>query len=144
MHMKFETEIPKQNWVTLPKPCCLQSPETEKTNMATRQPFRKWGHRKSLGSYSYTQVLGHWSFEFIFKAKLKLEPGNQTIQYGCQVTILKLTSLKIIRLLPIYISTVPLKFRVDIHSQTKVRVWKPKNPIWLPGSHFESDVAENQ
>ena len=29
MHMKFETEIPKQNWVTLPKPYCLQSPETK-------------------------------------------------------------------------------------------------------------------
>ena len=32
MHMKFETEIPKQNWVTLPKPCCLQSPETKNLN----------------------------------------------------------------------------------------------------------------
>ena len=27
MHVKFETEIPKQTWVTLPKPC---HPETEK------------------------------------------------------------------------------------------------------------------
>ena len=96
MHMKFETEIPKQTWVTLLKPCRLQSPETEKSNMATRQPFRKWGNWKSTGSYSYTQVLGHWSFEFIFKAKLKL------------------------------------------------RVWKPKNPIWLPGGHFEINTAENQ
>ena len=51
MHMKFETEIPKQTWVTLPKPC---HPETEKSNMATRQPFRKWGHWKSIGSYPYT------------------------------------------------------------------------------------------
>ena len=47
MHMKFETEIPKQTWVTLPKPC---RPETKKSNMATRQPFRKWGHWKSIGS----------------------------------------------------------------------------------------------
>ena len=31
------------------------------------------------------------------------------------------------------------KFAVDIQSQTKVRVWKPKNPIWPPGGHFESD-----
>ena len=43
-----------------------------------------------------------------------------------------------------YVSIVPLKFGVDIQSQTKVRVRKPKNPIWLPGGHFESDVAENQ
>ena len=47
MHIKFETEIPKQTWVALPKPCL---PETEKTNMATRQPFRKWGHWKSIVS----------------------------------------------------------------------------------------------
>ena len=144
MNMKFETEIPKQNWVTLPKPCCLQSPETTKSNMATRQPFRKWDHWQSLGSYSYTQVLGHWSFEFIFKAKLKLEFGKKKIQYGCQAAILKLTSLKINRLLPIYLSTVPLKFRGDIQSQTKVRVQKPKNPIWPPGCHFEINVVQNQ
>ena len=51
IHMKFETEIPKQTWVTLPKPCHT---ETEKSDMATRQPFRKWGHWKSIGSYPYT------------------------------------------------------------------------------------------
>ena len=52
--------------------------------------------------------------------------------------------LKINRLLPIYISIVPLKFEVDIQSRSKVRVRKPKNPIWPPGGHFESDIAENQ
>ena len=82
--------------------------------------------------------------ELIFKAKLKLESGNQKIQYGHQAAILKLTSLKINRLLPIYISIVPMQFGVDIQSQIKVRVWKPRNPIWLPGGHFESDIAENQ
>ena len=25
-----------------------------------------------------------------------------------------------------------------------LRVWKQKNPIWPPGGHFESDLAENQ
>ena len=100
MHMKFEIDIPKQTWVTLPKPCC---PETEKSNMATRQPFRKWGHWKSIGSYPYTWALCHWSLELIFKAKLKIETGNQNIQYGRQAAILKVTSLKINRLLPIYI-----------------------------------------
>ena len=144
MHMKFETEIPKQTWVLLPKPCRLQSPKTEKSNMATRQPLRKWVHWKSIGSYSHTKVLGHWSFKFIFKAKLILESGNQKIQYGCQAAILKLMLLKIKRLLPIYISIVRLKFEVDAHSQTKVRVWKAKIPKWPPGGHFESDVAKNQ
>ena len=41
-------------------------------------------------------------------------------------------------------SIMPLKFEVDIQSQSKVGVWKPKNPIWPPGGHFETDVAENQ
>ena len=41
MHMKFEIEIPNQTWLTLWKPCHLQSPETEKSNMATRRPFWK-------------------------------------------------------------------------------------------------------
>ena len=92
MHMKFEIEIPKQTWLISRKPCHLQSPETEKSNMAA----------------------------------------------------LKMTLLKINRLLPIYISIVPLKFEVDIQSQSKIRVRKPKNPIWLPGGHFESDIVENQ
>ena len=63
---------------------------------------------------------------------------------GSAIAILKMTSLKVNRLLPIYISIVPLKFEVDIQSQSKIRVWKPKNPIWLPGGHFESDIADNQ
>ena len=120
------------------------SPETKKSNMTTRQPFWKWRHWKSIGSYPHIQVLCHLSLELIFKAKLKLESGNQKIQYGCLAAILKLTSLKINRLLHIYISNVLLKFGVDIQSQTKVRVWKPKYPIWPPGGHFESDVTENQ
>ena len=72
------------------------------------------------------------------------ESENQKFQYGRQAAILKFMSLEIDRLLPIYISIVPLKFEVDVHSQTKVRVPKPKNAKWPPGSHFESDVAENQ
>ena len=72
------------------------------------------------------------------------ESSIPPLQYGRQAAILKVTSLKIDRLLPIYISIVPLKFAVDIESQTKVRVRKPKIPIWLPGGHFEINIAENQ
>ena len=96
MHMKFETEIPKQTWLPL------------------------------------------------WKTMPPTESRNRKIQYGHQAAILKMTLLKINRLLPIYVSTVPLKFEVDIQSQSEVRVCKPKNPIWPPGGHFESDVAENQ
>ena len=66
------------------------------------------------------------------------------IQYGRQAAILKVTSLKIDRLPPVYTSIVVLKFRVDIESQSKVRAWKAKNSIWLPGGHFEHDVNENR
>ena len=72
------------------------------------------------------------------------EFSYQKIQYGCQAPILKLTLLIINRLVPIHTSDVSVKFGLDIQSETKVRVQKPKNPIWLPGSHFESDIAENQ
>ena len=41
MRMKFKSEIPKQTRVTLKKPCHLQSPETEKSNMAARRPFKR-------------------------------------------------------------------------------------------------------
>ena len=120
------------------------SPETNKSNMAASQPFWKWRCWKSIGFYPDIQVLCHLSLELIFKAKLKLESGNQKIQYGCLAAILKLTLLKINRLLHIYIGIVRHKFGVDIQSPTKVRVWKPKNPIWPLGGHFESGVAENQ
>ena len=68
---------------------------------------------------------------------------KQKIQYGHQAAILKVTSLKNNMLLPRRTSSV-LKSGVDIQSQTKVRDWNPKNPKWLPGSHFESDIPENQ
>ena len=45
------------------------------------------------------QVLCYWNSELIIKAKLKLESGNQKIQYSCQVATLKMTSLKITRFL---------------------------------------------
>ena len=115
--LKFEVDIQSQTKV---------SPKTEKSNMAARRPFWKGRRWKSIGSYPYIHVLCHLSLELIFIAKLKLEAGNQNIQYGCLAAILILTLLKINRLLHIYISIVLLKFGVDIQSQTKVRVWKPK------------------
>ena len=144
MHMKFETNWNSKGNELRCRNHVAYSPETEKSNMATRQPLRKRGNWKSIGSYSYTQVLGHWKFMFMFKAKLKLEFGNQKIQYRCQAAILKLTPLKINRLLSIYISIVPLKFGGDILTQTKVRVRTPKYQKWPPGDHFEISVAENQ
>ena len=46
--------------------------------------------------------------------------------------------------LPIHKGNVLMKFGFDVQSQTEVRVWKLKNPIWPSGGHFESDISENQ
>ena len=125
MHVKFEIEIPKQAWLTSRKPCHLQSPETEKSNMATRRPFWKWRCWKSIGSYPYTKVLWRWSLKLIFKAKVKLESGNQKIQYGRQWAILKVTSLKINRLLPMATINMHMKFEIEIPKQTWLMLRKP-------------------
>ena len=117
-HMKFEIEIPKQTWLTLRKPSRLQTSETEKSNLATRRPFWKWRRWKSIGSYPYTWVLCCWSLELILKAKLKLESGNQKIQYGRQAAILKVTSLKINRPLPMTTINMHMKFEIEIPKQT--------------------------
>ena len=128
MHMKFEIEIPKQTWLTLRKPGHLQSPETKKFNMATRRPFRKWRCWKSIGSYPYTSVLCRWSLKLIFKAKVKLESGNQKIQYGRQAAILKVTSLKIKRLLPMSTINKDMKYKIEIPKQTWLMLRKPCRP----------------
>ena len=125
MHMKFEIEIPKQTWLTSQKPCHLQSPETEKSNMAARRPFWKLRCWKSIGFYPYTWVLCRWSLKLIFKAKVKLESWNQKIQYGRQAAILKVTSLKINRLLPMATINMHMKFEIEIPKQTWLMLRKP-------------------
>ena len=90
--------------------------------------------------------------ELIFKAKLKLESGNQKIQYGHQAAILKVTSLKINRLLPMTTINMHVKFEIEIPKQTWLTSRKPchlQSPEtekfnMAPGGHFEIDVAENQ
>ena len=100
----------------------------------------EWRHWKSIGFCLWPPSTRIWSLKLKFQSKLDLQSGNHAtyrvrkrkIQHGRQAAILKMTLLKINRLLPIYISIVPLKFEVDIQSQSQVRVWKPKNPIWPP------------
>ena len=71
-------------------------------------------HKPSI--YQYMQEMCCRSLDLKFKAKLKLESANQKIQYGHQAAILKVTYLKINRLLSIHTSNVLLKFGVDIQS----------------------------
>ena len=114
--LKFGVDIQSQTKV---------SPETKKSNMAARRPFWKRRRWKSIGSYRYIQVLCHLSLELIFKAKLKLESGNQKIQYGHQAAILNVTSLKINRLLPMTTINMHVKFEIEILKQTWLTLWKP-------------------
>ena len=97
----------------------------EKSNMAARRPFWKWCCWKSIGFYPYTWVLCPWSLKLIFKAKVKLESGNQIIQYGHQAAILKVTSLKINRLLPMATINMHMKFEIEIPRQTWLMLQKP-------------------
>ena len=55
------------------------------------------------------------------QSQTKVSPETKKVQYGCQAVILKVTLLKINRLLPIYTSIVPQKFGVDIQSQIKLQ-----------------------
>ena len=101
------------------------SPETKKSNMAARRPFWKWRCWKSIGSYPYIYVLCHLGLQLIFKAKLKLESGNQKIHYGHQAAILKVTSLKINKLLPMTTINMHMKFEIEIPKQTWLTYRKP-------------------
>ena len=110
--MKFETENSNQT------PETKLSPESEKSNMANRRPFWKWRQCKSIDFYPYSQRLCYWTLELIFKAKLKVESGNQKILNGHKAAILKVTSLKINRLLPIATINMCMKFEIEIPQQT--------------------------
>ena len=121
--------------------------------MATRRPFCRWRHWKSIGFCPWLPSTCIWSLKLKFQSKLDLHYGNHATYrvqkpknpiYGRQAAILKMTMLKLNRLLPIYINIVPLKFEDDIKSQNKVRVWKPKKsnmatrrPFWK-GCHWKS------
>ena len=96
-----------------------------------------------LPIYIYISIVP-LNFGVDIQSRTKVRVRKQKIQYGRLAAMLKLTFLKINRLLHIYLSIVPVKFGVDIQGQTKVRVKKPKNLIWPPGGHFESDVPEDQ
>ena len=111
-----------------------------------------------------------WSLDLIFTAKLKLESGNQKIQDGRQAAILKVTSMKIYRPLPMATNNMHIKFEIEIPKQTWVMLQKscrlqtdgrtdrqtdrrtrwiqyntptPPPPTPHPTPHFESDIDEN-
>ena len=103
-------------------------------------------HRlKSLGFYLPIQT-GNVLLKFGFDIQSQTEVRVRKLktQYGNQAAILKVTCLKIDRLLSIYTDNVLPKLGLNIQRQTKVTVRKLKNPIWQPGGHFGSDISDNQ
>ena len=95
-----------------------------KIQYGRQRPFWKWHCWKSIGSFPYTQVMWRWSLDLIFTAKLKLESGNQKIQDGRQAAILKVTSMKIYRPLPMATNNMLIKFEIEIPKQTWVMLQK--------------------
>ena len=93
----------------------------------------------------------YWSFDVIFKAKQSPETEKANMA-TILAAILKGTSLKINRLLPIDTNNMYMKFEIEIPKQALVMLQKAchlqshdiVNPICLPGGHFESGIAENQ
>ena len=65
---------------------------------------------------------------------MKLQSGNQKIQYGRQTAILKVTPLKINRRLPMATINLHMKFEIEIPKQTWLMVWKPcRTDGWTDG-----------
>ena len=103
--------------------------------MTTRQPFWKWRCWKTKCFNPQPQAHEIWNWNS--KANLSYAPETMPpTEYTNEKS-----NMAANRLLPIYTSILLLKLGVDIQSQTEVRVRKPKNPIWPPGGHFETDVA---
>ena len=92
--------------------------------MATRRPFWKWHIWKSIGFFPYTLVMCYWSLDLIFEAKQKLGSGNRKIQDGSQAAILKMTSLKINRLLAMATNNMHMKLQIEISKQSWVTLRK--------------------
>ena len=115
--LKFGFETQSQTEVRVRKP--------KKSKIATRQSFWKWHIWKWIGFFPYTLVMCYWCLDFIFKAKQKLESGNRKIQDGHQAAILKVTLLKINRLLSMATNYMHMKFQIEIPKQTWVTLQKP-------------------
>ena len=73
----------------------------------------------------YISIVPLKFLKLIFKAKVKLESGNQKIQYGRQAAILKVTSLKINKLLLMATINMHMKFEIEIPKQTWLMLRKP-------------------
>ena len=99
-------------------------------------------HRSRALSFYLPIHTGNVLLKFGFDIQSYLESRNWKIQYRHQAAILKVKSMKIKRL-PIHTCDIPVQdliSKANLKSESK----NHKYPIWLPGSPFENDIAENQ
>ena len=78
-----------------------------------------------MGVLPCSQVMCQWSWDLIFKAELMLESRHRKKkQYGYQEAILKVSSMKMNRPLPLATSNMHMQFEIEIPKQT-----------WVCGNH---------
>ena len=106
-------------------PETMPPPETEKSNMAARRSFWKLRCWKSTDSYPYTINIVPLRFAADFQSQRKVRVWRPKIQFGRQAAIMKVTSLKMTRLLPMATINIHMKFEIEIPKQTWLMLQKP-------------------
>ena len=103
-------------------------------------------HHPDFEIFDGSRLIQPLSLELIFKATLKLEYGNKKIQYGHQVAILKVMSLKINRLLSMATINMHIQFEVEIPKETWLMLRKPcrlQTDGWTDGRQGESSIPSS-
>ena len=110
----------------------------KQNNMASMQPFWKWHGWKSIGFFPYSHVMCQWSWDMIFKAKLKLQSGNKKSNIAARRPFWKWRRWKSTGLFPytqvMCYWSLALIFKDKLKLES--RNWK------IQYGHFESDVFE--
>ena len=112
--------------------------------MAPRRPLWKWLCWKSIGFCTQPQTTSTCNLKWQSKLELCSENAVCRVQKSSmdfRRLFLKMPLLKMNRLLLKYTSNGLLKFQFK--GKLKLTVREPKNWIWPPSGHFESDITEN-
>ena len=118
--------------------------------MATRRPFWKWHRWTSIDFGPWHQTTCIWNLNFKANSSYTLETMPTTefrywkIQYSHQAApFSKWHCWKSLGFFPY--TQLMCRWSLNMIFKAKLKlVRKPKNLIWSPGGHYESDIAENQ
>ena len=89
------------------------------------------------GAHYDVTVMNQKQLETVDQWSTRIPPPSKRVSRGNAWIVIEHRSKSLCFYLPIHTGNVPLKFGFNVQSQTEVRVWKLKNPIWLPGGHLE-------